>query len=86
MSYDLSPAPIFDEQQNNSAVKNILNSWLSELSEHLKTFLGPDGLRAPQLTTAQRDNIISPPLGSLIYNTTTNKLQLYNNTGWVDVA
>lgn len=37
------------------------------------------GLLAPRLTTAQRDAIVSPATALMIYNTTTNQLQV--NTG-----
>lgn len=39
------------------------------------------GFLPPRMTTAQRDAISSPPAGLLIYNTTTNKLNVYT-TAW----
>jgi len=44
------------------------------------------GLRLNVLTTTQRDAISSPAEGLLIYNTTTNKLNFYNGTGWEAVT
>jgi hypothetical protein len=46
--------------------------------------LGFTGARfvPPNLTTVERDAIGSPVAGSLIYNTTTNKLNFYNGTAW----
>jgi hypothetical protein len=43
--------------------------------------------RLPQYTTAQRDARVLTNLnyGDLIYNTTTNKVQAYTSTGWVDL-
>ncbi|MEI6091560.1 MAG: hypothetical protein WCR42_13985 [bacterium] len=41
------------------------------------------GLLIPRMTTAQRDAIVSPALGLLIYNTTDNKFQFYYG-GWVN--
>jgi hypothetical protein len=40
---------------------------------------------ARNLTSSQRDALISPPSGLTIYNTTTNKLQVRTNTSWVDL-
>ena len=39
----------------------------------------------PKLTTAERNiqNLVS---GAMIYNTTLNRLELYNGTGWVGIA
>ena len=43
-------------------------------------------LSAPQLTTTQRDALTSPRDGSLIYNTTTNKIQCKENGSWVNLT
>lgn len=37
--------------------------------------------RAPQKTTTERDAIKNPQSGQIIYNTTTNKLNVYT-TAW----
>jgi hypothetical protein len=44
------------------------------------------GFLPPQMTTTQRDAISSPGTGILIYNTTTNKYNFYNGTGWEAVT
>ncbi|MBI3419887.1 MAG: hypothetical protein HY053_07135 [Proteobacteria bacterium] len=41
------------------------------------------GLLPPRVTTAQRDAISSPATGLTVYNTTTNKLNVYNGSAWV---
>ena len=41
------------------------------------------GLLPPRMTTTQRDAISGPATGLTIYNTTTNKLNVYNGTAWV---
>ena len=38
------------------------------------------------MTTAARDAIVSPATGLLIYNTTTNYLNMYNGSGWISSA
>jgi hypothetical protein len=43
------------------------------------------GFLPPRMTTAQRDAIGTPPAGLMIYNTSTNKLQVRTNTAWVDL-
>jgi hypothetical protein len=40
------------------------------------------GMLPPRMTTAQRDAISSPPTGLTVFNTTTNKLNIYNGTAW----
>ena len=36
----------------------------------------------PRMTTAQRDAIASPEAGSVVYNTTTSKLECYSGGSW----
>ena len=36
----------------------------------------------PRMTTAQRDAIASPEAGSILYNTTTSKLECYSGETW----
>lgn len=44
------------------------------------------GFMPPQLTTAARDALVSPPQGLCIYNTTTKKLNFYNGVTWEQVT
>ncbi|NGZ90781.1 Lcl C-terminal domain-containing protein [Psychroflexus maritimus] len=53
-------------------------SAILELEATDKVFL------PPRLTTAQRDAIASPVVGSMIYNTDENCMQWYDNNGWYD--
>ena len=41
------------------------------------------GLLIPRMTTVQRDAITTPPVGLYIYNTTTNRFDVFNGTQWV---
>ena len=40
----------------------------------------------PKLTTAERNAQSAIVAGGMIYNTTVNRLELYNGTGWVGIA
>ena len=44
------------------------------------------GFRAPSMTTTQRNAIVSPVGGLLIYNTTQLSYQVYNGTSWTSVG
>lgn len=44
------------------------------------------GLLPPRLTTAQRDAIASPAAGLMIFNTTTNTLNIYTGAIWYQVT
>src|SRR5690606_5342384 len=39
----------------------------------------------PRLTTAQRNNIADPVPGMMIFNTTTQKINVYTESGWGDL-
>lgn len=43
------------------------------------------GFLPPRMTAAQRDLIASPVAGLVIYNTTTNLLNVYNGTSWINL-
>jgi len=47
---------------------------------HIKSIT--HGILIPRLSDAQRNAIPSPATGLLIYNTTTNKFNFYNGSGW----
>jgi uncharacterized protein (TIGR02145 family) len=44
------------------------------------------GFLPPRMTTAQRDAIVSPATGLVIFNTTTNSLEYKSSTGWVSLT
>lgn len=44
------------------------------------------GFLPPRMTNAERDAITSPAVGLVIFNTTTNSLELRNNSGWASLA
>lgn len=52
----------------------------------LTTFTGPvvsqNGFLDSSFTTAERDAIVDPQAGLLIYNTTVNEYQVYSGTAW----
>jgi len=44
------------------------------------------GFLPPRMTTTQRDAISTPPAGLMIYNTTTNKLNVRTASSWEAVT
>lgn len=62
--------------------------WIAELSAFIDTlngYISPFGFLTPQLTTEQRDSIQSPVNGQIIYNTTLNKFQGFENGAWANL-
>lgn len=61
--------------------------WVSQISSFidvLTEYLQPYGIFAPQLTTDERNTIQSPVNGQIIYNTTLNKFQGFENGAWIN--
>ncbi|MDO3644718.1 hypothetical protein [Mucilaginibacter sp. L3T2-6] len=69
---DTNHVSIGDENYDNSAVLT-LNSTTN-------------GFLPPRMTTTQRDSIGTPSEGLIVYNKTSKKLNLYNGTGWQEIA
>lgn len=46
---------------------------------------GPNFFRLPRITNTERDNLIDLEGGEMIYNTSENKLQLFNGSIWIDL-
>jgi len=44
------------------------------------------GFLPPRMTSTERNNIATPATGLVVYNTTDNRLSVYNGTAWVNLA
>lgn len=44
------------------------------------------GMLIPRMTTAERDAIVSPAVGLVIYNTTSDCLEIFRSTGWWNIC
>lgn len=79
MAADFDSPPIYDEltKKTEDFISDIWVAWITTFGQTLAGYLSQYGIFVPQLTTAQRNTIQSPQLGQLIYNTTTNELQLW---------
>ena len=74
---------IFINNTNNQQVG--INTPTPNASAQLEINSTSRGVLFPRMTTAQRDLITTPADGLVIYNTTTNKLQVRAAGVWVDL-
>lgn len=77
MAIDIDAPPMYDEltQKTHDYMSNVWISWFSAFQQTLTEYLSQNGIFIPRLTEDQRDEIQSPVLGQVIYNTTTNEFQ-----------
>lgn len=87
MSRDIDSLPLFDNLVKRESLK-LSDIWFDSLASlifTLQEYLSSTGVRVPRLTTDQRDALIDVVNGQLIYNTTTEKFQGYENNVWTDL-
>ncbi len=85
MAADLDDFPLDDAIIDLSGDRLFSDIWRGSLStfmQSLQEYLTQNGIFIPKLTTDQRNLIQTPGNGQMIYNTTTNKFQGYENNVW----
>jgi hypothetical protein len=84
MARDFDNFPTYDPviKPGTSSLSNIWGDFLATFVETLTGYLSQNGIFVPRLTTDQRDQLQNVINGQLIYNTTLNKFQGYENNSW----
>jgi hypothetical protein len=62
--------------------------WVVALATFIQTlqeYLTMNGIFVPRITTAERDALQNVVNGQMIYNTTLNKFQGYENSAWANL-
>jgi len=84
MTNQIDQLPYYDPlvKKQNEKMDEIWIAAMSAFIETLNGYLSSFGIFMPQLTTDQRNSIQSPVNGQLIYNTTLNSAQYFQNGVW----
>lgn len=79
MATDFDDPPVYDAltKNDNDYMSDGWVIWISTFFQTLSSYLSQYGMFVPNLKTTDRNTIQSPQLGQLIYNTTTNTLQVW---------
>ena len=87
MAQEFDGFPMYDDvlKSGTNKLSDVWMSFLATFGQTLAGYLGQYGMFVPRITSAQRDTIQSPVNGQLIYNTTTNKFQGYENNLWTNL-
>jgi len=66
-----------------ASVKEALAKYVEEADTRFRDLINwIESLTVPEYTTAQRDDLDSPQNGQMIYNSTTNRIEIYQNNDW----
>lgn len=83
MARDFDNFPTYDPVIRDKVfLSSIWSDFLSTFIETLQGYLSQNGISVPRITTDQRDALVAVENGRIIYNTTVNKFQGYENNAW----
>ena len=84
MAIDFDQFPLFDPLIKEGT-NNMSDVWVSVMAAfymNLIDYLTQGGILLPLLTTAQRDALLTPQNGQMIYNTTIDSAQYFKAGVW----
>jgi hypothetical protein len=88
MSTDFDQFPVYDQLTKKDKLGNfdvMSDVWIESMATFFQTlisYLTSGGIFLPQLTTAQRNALIAPENGQMIYNTTIGSAQYFKAGTW----
>jgi hypothetical protein len=87
LSFNTTAAGVSGERLRITSAGNIgIGTSIPAASALLDLTSTTGGFLPPRVTSTQRDDIATPAEGLLIYNDTTNALNIYNGSTWTTVA
>lgn len=83
MAVDFDNFPVYDILvKRNVYMSDVWSDFFATFVQTLQGYLSQNGMFVPQVTTSQRNSLKNVINGQLIYNTTLNKFQGYENGSW----
>ena len=77
---------IFDSSTGSIRLVTTADNSVADASAIMEMESTTKGFLPPRMTTTQRDAIGSPATGLVVYNTTTDKLNVYTGAAWEAVT
>lgn len=68
--------------RSGEPMSDVMQMWLGEFIQNLLSYLTSSGIFIPNVTSTDRDGVISPQNGMIIYNTTIGAPQIYQSGAW----
>lgn len=84
MANDFDQFPIYDPllKPDTNYMSAVWSDFMGTFYQNLIAYINQYGIFLPKLTTMQRNTIQSPQNGQMIYNTTTQAPQIFQNGAW----
>ncbi len=84
MATDFDEFPLYDPliKRGTDKMSAVWQDFIATFYMNLIGYLSQNGIFLPKLTSVQRDQITSPQNSQMIYNTTTDAPQIYQNGAW----
>lgn len=87
MARDFDNFPTYDPLVKDQVyLSNIWSDFMATFIESLREYLSQNGIFVPRITTAERNALQNVINGQLIYNTSLEKFQGYENGAWVNLV
>ena len=88
MANSFDTFPLYDNllKAGTNKLSDVWKDSLATFSSNLNSYLTGSGILMPQLTTTQIAAIQSPVNGQMVYNVTTNELEVYKAGSWRTVT
>lgn len=79
MANDFDQFPLYDDlvKRGSALMSDIWVDAMATFYQNLTDYLTQNGIMPPELTTTQRNAIVSPRNGQMIYNITADTMQYY---------
>jgi hypothetical protein len=88
MAIDFDQFPVYDPlvKRDSFLMSEEWVAFMSTFYMNLISYLTQGGILLPQLTTTQRNQLLSPQNGQMIYNTTADEPQIYKGGAWKTIV
>lgn len=87
MARNLDDFPIYDPviKPGTNYLSGIWSDFFATFIQSLNEYLSQNGIFVPRITSERRDELQNVVNGQMIYNTTLEKFQGYENGAWANL-